>query len=70
MTADVKDRIFEPFFTTKPIGEGTGLGLYISYQIIHEKHGGALKCFSEVGQGAEFWIEIPIRPTRAPLDLS
>jgi two-component system NtrC family sensor kinase len=69
MTADVKDRIFEPFFTTKPVGEGTGLGLYISYQIVLEKHGGALKCFSEEGQGAEFWIEIPIRQTRA-LDLS
>lgn len=64
MTADVKDRIFEPFFTTKPLGEGTGLGLYISYQIVREKHGGALKCFSEEGQGAEFWIEIPIRQTK------
>ncbi|OCQ99651.1 hybrid sensor histidine kinase/response regulator [Oscillatoriales cyanobacterium USR001] len=61
MTADVKDRIFEPFFTTKPVGEGTGLGLYISYQIIVEKHRGELKCFSEVGEGAEFWIEIPIK---------
>jgi signal transduction histidine kinase len=70
MTADVKDRIFEPFFTTKPIGEGTGLGLYISYQIVQEKHGGELKCFSEEGQGAEFWIEIPIRPPRVELDLS
>ncbi len=70
MTADVKDRIYEPFFTTKPLGEGTGLGLYISYQIIVEKHGGALKCFSEEGQGSEFWIEIPIRQTRAALDLS
>ena len=70
MTADVKDRIYEPFFTTKPLGEDTGLGLYISYQIIVEKHGGALKCFSQEGQGAEFWIEIPIRQTRAALDLS
>ncbi|UNU23406.1 hybrid sensor histidine kinase/response regulator [Microcoleus vaginatus] len=70
ITADVKDRIFEPFFTTKPVGEGTGLGLYISYQIVLEKHGGALKCFSEVGQGTEFWIEIPIRPTRGKLHLS
>ncbi|MEG4089953.1 response regulator [Microcoleus sp. Pol12B4] len=70
MTADVKDRIFEPFFTTKPVGEGTGLGLYISYQIVLEKHGGALKCFSEERQGAEFWIEIPIRQTRGALDLS
>ena len=70
MTADVKDRIFEPFFITKPVGEGTGLGLYISYQIIVEKHGGALNCFSEEGEGADFWIEIPIRQTRAALDLS
>ncbi|MEG4582666.1 response regulator [Microcoleus sp. MON1_C5] len=70
ITAEVKDRIFEPFFTTKPVGEGTGLGLYISYQIVHEKHGGALNCFSEVGQGTEFWIEIPIRQTRAALNLS
>ena len=70
MTADVKDRIYEPFFTTKPVGQGTGLGLYISYQIIVEKHGGALKCFSEVGEGAEFWIEIPIRQTKAELELS
>ncbi|MEG4405446.1 ATP-binding protein [Microcoleus sp. MON2_D5] len=70
ITAEVKDRIFEPFFTTKPVGEGTGLGLYISYQIVHEKHGGALNCFSDVGQGTEFWIEIPIRQTRAALNLS
>ncbi|MEG4962538.1 MULTISPECIES: response regulator [unclassified Microcoleus] len=69
MTADVKNRIYEPFFTTKPIGQGTGLGLYISYQIVLEKHGGALKCVSEVGEGAEFWIEIPIRQTKAELDL-
>jgi len=69
ITAEVKDHIFEPFFTTKPVGEGTGLGLYISYQIVLEKHGGALKCFSEVGEGSEFWIEIPIRQTRAKLDL-
>ena len=54
-------RLFDPFFTTKAVGEGTGLGLSISYQIVVDKHGGRLECISEVGQGAEFWIEIPIR---------
>jgi signal transduction histidine kinase len=42
------------------VGKGTGLGLSISYQIVVEKHGGLLKCFSEPGQGAEFWIQLPI----------
>ena len=55
-----KSRLFDPFFTTKPVGKGTGLGLSISYQIVVEKHGGSLKCISEPGQGAEFWIEIPL----------
>ena len=56
----VKQRLFDPFFTTKPVGKGTGLGLSISYQIVVEKHGGHLKCFSTPGQGTEFVIEIPI----------
>ncbi|NEO53407.1 MAG: AAA family ATPase [Okeania sp. SIO3B5] len=53
-------RVFEPFFTTKPIGQGTGLGLFISYQIVTDQHGGQLKCISQPGQGTEFIIEIPI----------
>lgn len=61
MTSDVINRLFNPFFTTKPVGEGTGLGLSISYQIVVEKHGGNLKCFSQPDQGAEFVIEIPIK---------
>jgi len=61
MTSDVINRLFNPFFTTKPVGDGTGLGLSISYQIVVEKHGGDLKCFSQPDQGAEFVIEIPIR---------
>ncbi|GAB4181871.1 MAG: hypothetical protein Fur006_17240 [Coleofasciculaceae cyanobacterium] len=62
ITPSVLNRLFEPFFTTKPVGKGTGLGLSISYQIVVEKHGGSLKCISEPGQGAEFWIQIPISP--------
>ncbi|MEH2211540.1 PAS domain-containing sensor histidine kinase [Nostoc sp.] len=57
---DVKKQLFDPFFTTKPIGQGTGMGLAISYQIITEKHGGSLECFSQPGQGAEFVIKIPL----------
>jgi signal transduction histidine kinase len=55
------NKLFDPFFTTKPVGKGTGLGLSISYQIVVEKHNGILKCISEPGQGAEFWLEIPVR---------
>jgi PAS domain S-box-containing protein len=61
----VKKRIFDPFFTTKPVGEGTGLGLSISYQIIVEKHGGQLYCFSTPGEGTEFVIEIPLNPSES-----
>jgi two-component system NtrC family sensor kinase len=56
----VKERLFDPFFTTKPVGKGTGLGLSISYQIVVDKHKGKLRCVSEPGQGAEFFIEIPL----------
>jgi signal transduction histidine kinase len=55
-------KLFDPFFTTKPVGSGTGLGLSISYQIVVEKHGGRLECVSQPGQGAEFVIEIPVKP--------
>jgi signal transduction histidine kinase len=61
---EVRSRIFDPFFTTKPIGSGTGLGLSISYQIVVEKHGGSLTCFSQPGQGTEFRIEIPMQPVQ------
>ncbi|AFZ56044.1 AAA family ATPase [Anabaena cylindrica FACHB-243] len=60
MSATVKQKIFDPFFTTKPVGEGTGLGLSISYQIIVDKHHGKIECISELGEGAEFVIEIPL----------
>jgi signal transduction histidine kinase len=60
ITPEIKQRLFDPFFTTKPAGKGTGLGLAISAQIVTEKHDGAIWCISELGQGAEFWVEIPI----------
>jgi two-component system, NtrC family, sensor kinase len=61
ITEETKVQLFDPFFTTKPIGKGTGLGLSISYQIVVEKHKGLLRCESEIGQGTEFSIEIPMR---------
>ena len=61
MTDSVKGRLFDPFFTTKPVGQGCGLGLSISYQIIVEHHHGILTCTSLPGKGTEFWIEIPIQ---------
>ncbi|MCL1470898.1 GAF domain-containing protein [Argonema antarcticum] len=58
ISEEVKQRIFDPFFTTKPVGKGTGLGLSISHQIIVEKHQGRLECYSQLGQGTEFLIEL------------
>ena len=54
----VKDKIFQPFFTTKPTGEGTGLGLSLSYDIINA-HNGQIKLESTEGEGTEFTIELP-----------
>ncbi len=53
------NRIFEPFFTTKPIGEGTGLGLSLSFNII-EKHNGQIEALSTLGQGTCFRITLPV----------
>lgn len=57
---EMQQRLFEPFFTTKSAGKGTGLGLSISHQIVTEKHGGMLQCFSFPGQGTRFVIQIPL----------
>lgn len=60
---EIRDRLFDPFFTTKPVGQGTGPGLSISYQIVVEKHGGTLDCTSINGQGTEFSITVPAYQT-------
>jgi two-component system, NtrC family, sensor kinase len=57
----VHQRIFDPFFTTKSVGKGTGMGMSISHQIVTEKHGGKLDCFSIPGEKTEFVIQIPVQ---------
>ena len=53
------DKIFQPFFTTKPTGQGTGLGLSLSYDIV-KAHGGELKVETKEGEGSEFIIQLPV----------
>ena len=53
------DKIFQPFFTTKPTGQGTGLGLSLSYDIV-KAHGGEIKVETREGIGSEFMIKLPI----------
>lgn len=55
----VVDKIFQPFFTTKPTGEGTGLGLSMSYDIVTKGHGGEFKVKTKIGKGTTFIILIP-----------
>jgi signal transduction histidine kinase len=52
--------MFQPFFTTKPTGQGTGLGLSLSYDII-KAHGGEIKVETQEGEGAEFMIQLRIK---------
>jgi two-component system NtrC family sensor kinase len=55
----ILDKIFQPFFTTKPTGQGTGLGLSLSYDIM-KAHGGELKVETKEGKGSEFVISLPV----------
>jgi signal transduction histidine kinase len=56
----IADKIFQPFFTTKPTGQGTGLGLSLSYDII-KAHGGEIKVETKQNEGSEFIIELPLK---------
>jgi signal transduction histidine kinase len=56
----IREKIFQPFFTTKPTGEGTGLGLSLSYDIVTKGHRGEMTAESQEGKGAEFIIRLPL----------
>ncbi|MEM8545710.1 MAG: ATP-binding protein, partial [Cyanobacteria bacterium P01_H01_bin.119] len=69
---EIRTRVFDPFFTTKPMGQGTGLGLYVSHKIVVQDHGGNLLCQPNSGGGTMFIVSIPVRqsallPVSAPL---
>jgi signal transduction histidine kinase len=59
MPQKVKEKVFQPFFTTKPTGEGTGLGLSLSYDIVTKGHGGNLSVLSREDEGSEFVVQLP-----------
>ena len=60
ISPQVEGHIFDPFFSTKPVGEGTGMGLSMSYQVI-ERHGGELTCAATGPQGSTFVVTLPVR---------
>jgi len=62
MSEELRKRVFEPFFTTKHVGEGTGLGLSVSYFLIVENHGGRIDVESTPGKGSVFIIHLPLIP--------
>lgn len=60
MTEEFKENIFDHLFTTKAVGKGTGWGLAIARQIVEETHGGTIEVNSDVGEGTEFAIVLPV----------
>ncbi|MET0012353.1 MAG: ATP-binding protein [Sedimenticola sp.] len=60
MDKEICNRVFEPFYTTKPPGQGTGLGLSVSYYIVHDEHKGDMKVESAPGEGSTFTIMLPL----------
>ena len=60
MDRQTQQRIFEPFYTTKDVGEGTGLGLFVSYFIITNNHGGTIEVRSVPGRGTTFVLRLPL----------
>ena len=61
MTDEVKQRLYENFFTTKPVGQGTGLGMGITRDIVENKHGGKVTFESEQGKNTTFTFTIPVK---------
>jgi signal transduction histidine kinase len=57
--SEVKEKMFNPFFTTKPAGEGTGLGLSMSHDIVVKQHGGSIEVETEPGAFTEFRLVLP-----------
>ena len=62
---EIKNKIFQPFFTTKPTGQGTGLGLSLSYDIITKGHQGTIQLESKPGEFTSFTITLPIKTKKA-----
>jgi signal transduction histidine kinase len=60
MPEQVKEKIFQPFFTTKPTGEGTGLGLSLSYDIVTKGHGGTMEVLTREGEGSKIIVRLPL----------
>jgi len=61
MNITIKEKIMQPFFTTKPTGEGTGLGLSLTYDMVVKGHGGSIEVYTKEGRYTEFIIKLPVQ---------